>query len=90
VNKLILLTTAVLFAGQASAYAQDEHVRHHRHRHHLMSAHAHWQGQEAEYMTPDRGYPGTAAPLYGGGYGYAGYGSGSDDDYAEGRTSGSP
>jgi hypothetical protein len=86
-KKLILFTTAMLVAGQASAYAHGQHSRHHRH--HLMSAHAQWQGQEPEYMTPDRGYPGMGAPLHGGGYGYGGYGSGSDD-YAEGRTSGSP
>jgi hypothetical protein len=86
-NKLILFTTAMLFAGQASAYAQGEHVKHHRH--HLMSAHAQWQGQEPDYMAPDRGYPGMGAPLYGGGYGYSAYGSGTDA-YAEGRTSGSP
>jgi hypothetical protein len=86
-KKLILFTTAILVAGQASAYAHSPHFRHHRHR--LMSAHAEWQGQEPGYMSPDRGYPGMGAPLYGGGYGYAGYGYGSDD-YAEGRTSGSP
>jgi hypothetical protein len=84
-RKLLLFTTALLVAGRASAYAQGERGRHHRH---LASARAQWQGQEPEYIYPYRGYPGMFAPSYGGGYGYRGYGYDSDD-YAIGRTNGS-
>ena len=85
-SRLIVFTAALLVAGQASAYAQGERSKHHRH---LMSAQAQWQGQEPQYIHPYRGYPGVFAPSYGGGYGYSGYGYGSDD-YAIGRTNGSP
>jgi hypothetical protein len=75
-NKFILLTAALLVAGQASAYAQGDHTsRHHRR---LMSAHAQWRGHEGGiYYRPAPEYdPPMVAPSYG------------DDPSAEGRTSG--
>ena len=53
-KKLILLATALLVAGQASAYAQGERTgRHHKH---LMSSHAQMRGPDGGFYYRDRGY----------------------------------
>jgi hypothetical protein len=73
-KKLILFASALLVAGQASAYAQGEHHKHHRH---IMAAHAQWRGNEGGYNYRTREYaPEMIVPPYG------------DDPEAEGRTSG--
>ena len=74
--KSILFASALLIAGQASAYAQGDHAsRHHRR---VMSAHAQMWGHGGgfHYRAPVE-----AAPIVGPGY----Y---NDDPSAEGRTSG--
>jgi hypothetical protein len=93
-KKLMLLTTALVVASGASAYAQGEHgaSKHRR----WMSSHA--QMREAPVtiyrsfppamIAPPYGYYGGG--YYGGGYyggPYGGYGP-MDDPDAEGRTSG--
>jgi hypothetical protein len=90
-KKLILLTTALVVASGASAYAQGEHSAS-KHRR-WMSSHA--QMWEEPPVTIYRSLPpAMIAPppygYYGGGYyggAYGGYGR-MDDPEAEGRTSG--
>jgi hypothetical protein len=71
-NKLILFTAALLVAGQASAYAQGDHVT--KHHKHVMSSHAQWRGGEVYSPAPEYAAP-SATPY-------------DDDPSAEGRTSG--
>jgi hypothetical protein len=74
-NRLILFTAALLFAGHVSAYARADNTSKHHRR--LMSSHAQWRGHESGtyYRVPEYAPP-AVAPSYG------------DDPSAEGRTSG--
>jgi hypothetical protein len=74
-NKLVLLSAALLLASQAGAYAQGDHASRHHKR--LMPAHAQSRVYEGGYNYRTReSAPEMYAPSYG------------DDPEAEGRTSG--